>query len=87
MPNVVQAWLELIGTPERAEKLRAAYAANWLGCPSRALFGADGSTALYVDPRYTAALDAWDTGMVTRRDVLQWAAHIARGEYAGPVYS
>lgn len=84
-PNVVQAWLELIGTPERAKKLQEAYTRNWSDCPSRALFGGHGFQ-VYTNPRYTAALDAWDTGRVTRRDILQWAAHVASGTYRGRVY-
>jgi hypothetical protein len=85
MPNIVQAWLELIGTPDRAARLQAAMANGWHECPSRALYG-NHAYNLYVNPRYTRALDAWDTGLVTRRDVLQWAAHVASGTYRGPVY-
>jgi hypothetical protein len=81
-PNVVQAWLELIGTPERAKQLLEE--PNWRECPSRQLFGAELSHRLYANPRYTSALDAWDTGMVTRRDILQWAAYVAGGTYHGP---
>lgn len=85
MPNIVQAWLELIGTSERAAALQASMAAGWHDCPSKALYG-NHSYELYANPRYTRALDAWDTGMVTRRDILQWAGHVASGAYHGPWY-
>lgn len=84
--NVVALWLELIGTQERARMLQAEYSrpTPWQGCPSVVLFGQEGSYAVYAQPRYRAALDAWDTGHVTRRDVLCWAAHVASGQYVGP---
>lgn len=87
-PNVVQLWLELIGTPERARTLLEAYLIEpvWRGCPSAALFGTAGSEKLYASRRYRPALDAWDTGQVTRRDVIAWAAHVKAGSYAGPAY-
>ena len=78
MLNVVALWLEIIGTPERAARLLASYeTAPWPGCPSVLLDGQAGSDSLYANPRYRPALDAWDTGYVTRRDVLCWAAHVA----------
>lgn len=83
-PNVIQAWLELIGTPARAEALLAAANSAWLGCPSEILFGERGSQVAYANPRYRAALDAWDTGLVTRRDILGWAKYVSTGAYKGP---
>jgi hypothetical protein len=82
--NLVSLWLELIGTAERAERLLGSPAAS--GCPSALLFGTEHSHKLYADPRYRPALDAWDTGRVTRRDMLAWAEYIKAGSYAGPVY-
>lgn len=83
-PNVIQAWLELIGTPARANTLLGAANSAWTGCPSEILFGERGSQCAYANPRYRAALDAWDTGLVTRRDVLGWAKYVATGNYKGP---
>jgi hypothetical protein len=85
-PNVVQAWLEMIGTVERAQRLQAAFAGTWTGCPSAAMFGQAGSEILYANPRYRAALDSWDTGLTTRRDIMCWAEHVASGAYKGPAY-
>ena len=83
-PNVIQQWLEIIGTPQRAARLLEAANSVWLGCPSELLFGERGSQVAYANPRYRAALDAWDTGLVTRRDILGWAKYIAAGNYKGP---
>lgn len=83
MPNIVLAWLELIGTPERAARLLEA---PWSCCPSEALFDAAESARIYTNPRYRSALDAWDTGHVVRRDILVWAEHVRSGKYSGPVY-
>lgn len=83
MPNVVVAWLELIGTPERAARLLDA---PWSHCPSVALFGPAGSATVYANPRYRAALDGWDTGSVVRRDILAWADHVRSGGYSGVAY-
>lgn len=82
-PNIVQAWLELIGTPQRAAKLLDS---PWSCCPSEALFDAYESSRIYANPRYRPALDAWDTGRVIRRDILIWAEHVRSGHYKGPHY-
>lgn len=84
MPNVVQAWLELIGTPERAKKLLEG--TNWRECPTQRMFGDAHSQRIYANPRYTEALDAWDAGLVLRRDILQWAGYVSTGAYRGPRY-
>lgn len=87
MINTIALWLELIGTPERAAKLQAAYAnGNARGCPSVILLGDAGSRRAYADPRMRPALDSWDTGTTTQRDVRLWAAHVAKGGYDGPAY-
>lgn len=80
-PNIVQAWLELIGTPERASRLLDH---KWTCCPSEALFDAYESSRIYAMPRYRPALDAWDTGRVVRRDIIAWAEYIRSGKYSGP---
>ena len=72
--NVVQIWLTIIGTPERAQRLLSE---PWSSCPSVLLEGQEGSYQMYTDPLYRPALDAWDTGMVTRRDILCWAEYIS----------
>lgn len=73
-PNIVVLWLEIIGSPDRAQKLLTE---TWTSCPSVLLEGQEGSYRLYANPRYRPALDAWDTGMVTRRDILCWAEHLS----------
>jgi hypothetical protein len=80
-PNIVQAWLELIGTPGRAAKLLDA---PWSRCPSEALFDAYESSRIYANPRYRPALDAWDTGRVVRRDIIAWCEYVRTGRYKGP---
>jgi hypothetical protein len=85
-PNVVQAWLELIGTPQRANVLLGAANSPWPECPSQVLLGERVSQTAYANPRYRPALDAWDTGLVTRRDVLGWAKYVASGAYKGPYF-
>lgn len=79
MSNVVALWLELIDSPDRALRLLAAYngPTAWRGCPSAALYSQEESYRLYANPRFRPALDAWDTGLVTRRDILCWAKYRA----------
>ena len=72
MTNVIQLWLELIGTPERANKLLQ----SWQGDPAVVLLGQRGAEAAYANPRYRPALDSWDCGLTTRRDLMIWAKHI-----------
>ena len=79
--NVVQLWLDIIGTAERAQRLLSE---PWASCPSVLLEGQEGSYRLYANPKYRPALDAWDTGMVTRRDILCWAEHIVKAAGASP---
>lgn len=79
MPNVVQLWLEIIGTPERAKRLLT----QWQGDPAVVLLGARGAELAYANPLYRPALDSWDCGLTTRRDLQIWAAHVASGKYKG----
>lgn len=90
MQNVIQTWLFLIGTPERARKLRARvdtlssppYDENFgqepPQCPTTVLFGAEISRKLYASPYYRPALDAWDTGEVSKSDLRRYCLHIER---------
>lgn len=76
MTNVIQLWLELIGTPERAQKLLQ----PWQGDPAVVLLGQRGAEKAYADPHFRPALEAWDIGIsVTRRDLAIWANYIVTG--------
>lgn len=55
-------------------------------CPTQILYGQSESRRLYADARYRPALDAWDTAVITRRDILALCTYIARGKYHGPAY-
>lgn len=92
--NIVQQWLQLIGTPERAKKLRArldslsspkeldpSFGPEPPQCPTTVLFGAETSRKLYTDPDYRPALDAWDTGEVSKGDLRRYCLWIERGMY------
>jgi len=93
--NIVQSWLQLIGTPERAKKLRArldslkspeldpAFGVEPPQCPTTVLFGAEASRRLYSDPEYRPALDAWDTEEVSKGDLRRYCLWIERGDYTG----
>lgn len=81
MINIVQRWLELIGTPTRAALLLK----PWSGDPAIVLLGSRGAERAYASPYYRPALDSWDCGLTTRRDLTIWARHIADGKYDGPV--
>ena len=95
--NVISCWLYLIGTPERARKLRLrvdglvsppfdeSFGEEPPQCPTTVLFGAEISRQLYTDPLTRPALDAWDTGYVTKADIRRWCLEIERGRYHGPV--
>jgi hypothetical protein len=80
MLNIVQLWLEIIGVPERAEKLLK----PWTGDPVVVMFGQRKADALYTMPRYRPALDSWDCLLTQRKDVMIWATWIAEGNYHGP---
>lgn len=94
--NTIQTWLFLIGTPERARKLRLrvdglsspvldeAFGPEPNQCPTTVLFGADISRKLYADPSTRPALDAWDTGSVSKADIRRWCLEIEKGKYTGP---
>lgn len=89
--NVIRAWLTLIGTPERARKLRARLdglkppeldplmGPEPAQCPTTVLFGAEVSRKLYTDPRFRPALDAWDTGEVSKADLRRYCQWIEKG--------
>lgn len=95
--NVIQTWLYLIGTPERARKLRArvdtlkapeldeTFGPEAKQCPTTVLFGAETSRSLYADPKIRPALDAWDTEAVTADDIRRWCLYIEQGQYNGPI--
>jgi hypothetical protein len=96
--NIIATWLYLVGTNERARKLRAridtlepppldkTFGPEPPQCPTTVLFGAAVSRALYVDKRTRPALDAWDNGYVTRADLRRWCLEIEKGKYTGPIY-
>lgn len=96
--NLVALWLSLIGNPERAKKLRArldglkspevdkAFGPEPPQCPTTVLFGAETSRRLYSDPRYRPALDAWDTGEVSKSDLRRYCLWIEKGQYDGPSF-
>ncbi len=97
--NNVKSWLQLIGTPERAKKLRARldslsspkdldpnFGPEPFQCPTTVLFGAETSRKLYTDSGYRPALDAWDTQEVSKGDLRRYCLWIERGEYTGPIF-
>lgn len=90
MYNHILAWMELIATPENARKLRARvdrlvppqlnaeFGPEPPQCPTTVLYGAAKSAKLYADPRYRQAMDMWDTGEVTPRDLKIWCLAIEK---------
>lgn len=80
--NYVQQWMMILGARDRAERL--ASVAPTQECPTVWLFGQDGSDALYA-AGFHAALDAWDTGKVSQREIKAWARWVLEGRYQGPV--
>lgn len=96
--NIVAKWLELIGTVERAKKLRARldslnsppedpnFGPEAPQCPTTVLYGAETSRKLYADPDYRPVLDAWDTGSVTKGDLRRYCFWIERGMYTSVVF-
>jgi len=99
LSNPIQVWLYLIGTPERARKLRLrvdglvsppldeAFGNEPFQCPTTVLHGAQISRALYANPSTRNALDAWDTGQVSKSDIRRWCLVIEKGQYAGPIFN
>lgn len=98
MSNVVATWLFLVGTPERARKLRsrldglksppldALFGPEPPQCPLTVIYGAEISRKAYKNPVLRDALDAWDTGYVTVADLRRWCLEIERGKYTGSVF-
>src|SRR5258708_38561846 len=96
--NLVATWLKLIGTPERARKLRSridgltspeldkSFGPEPPQCPTTVLFGAEASRRLYSDPEDRAALDAWDTGEVSRGDLRRYCLWVERGKFTGTTF-
>ena len=96
--NVIETWLYLIGTVERARKLRARvdglsspplddnFGPEPPQCPTTVLFGSSRSRQLYADPRTRPALDAWDNGTVSKGDLRRWCLEIEKGRYTGATY-
>lgn len=86
--NHIQVWMELIATPENAKKLRArldrlappvldpSFGPEPAQCPTTVLYGSAKSNELYTNPRYQRALDMWDTGEITARDLKVWCLAI-----------
>lgn len=99
MSNVIEVWLYLIGNSERARKLRMRvdglvpppldelYGPEPCQCPTTVLFGANVARKLYVDPVTRPALDAWDTGMVSKADIRRYCLDIERSKYHGPIFN
>lgn len=97
--NVIQTWLYLIGTPERARKLRLRvdglisppldelFGPEPNQCPTSVILGAESSRKLYANPNTRPALDAWDTGSVSKADIRRWCMEIEKDRYNGPVYN
>src|SRR5258706_5035266 len=50
-------------------------------CPTTVLFGAETSRRLYSDPDYRPALDAWDTGEVSKADLRRYCQWVEKGSY------
>ena len=80
--NYVQQWMMILGERSRAERL--VLVAPTQECPTVWLFGQDGSDRLYALGMH-AALDAWDTGKVSQREIKAWARMVLEGRYQGPV--
>ncbi len=95
--NKIQTWLALIGTPERARKLRqrvdslrspvldTAFGPEPAQCPTTILLGGKRSQQLYALPAIRPALDAWDTGEISALDLRRFCMYVEKGYYDGPV--
>lgn len=99
MYNHIAVWLYLIGTPERARRLRARldnlkyppldplFGVEPLQCPLTILFGAEASKAAYADNALRPALDLWDMEYITPSDMRRWCLEVEQGRYKGPVFN
>ena len=89
--NPIAGWLVLIGTAANARKLRMlieklpAAVVDGDGrivepamCPTIPRFGMRESARLYADPTFRPALDAWDTGLITKQDIVR-LCHVIEG--------
>lgn len=81
--NVIAKWLEIIGTQERAQRLLQ----PWSGDPAEVLLGERQAQLAYAYAPYRAALDSWDTGHTTRKDLVLWAKHVVSGQYKGSYFA
>ena len=96
--NIVAAWLYMVGTPERARKLRARldglkpppldplFGPEPRQCPLTVIYGAETSRIASLTAGLRPALDAWDSGYVTTADLRRWCLEIERGRYSGLVF-
>jgi len=81
--NHVKAWLFLIGNKDRARRLLSCDFTN--EDVIEVMFG-ESQVAVYNDSRFKEAIDKYDTGFITERDLKIWAKCIIKGEYDGKVY-
>ena len=88
----------LIGTKERAVKLRARieslkpppldplFGPEPRQCPLTVLYGGEVSRRAYLDPALQPALDAWDTQYIGDVELKRLCTYIELGQYNGPVF-
>lgn len=81
--NIYLAWLEIIGTADRARKLlknlhllKPPVDGEPPLCPTVILDGPVGMSHWYSRPMWREALDAWDQGIVTKRELITYCKQI-----------